>query len=87
MFSRSGATTITLHRVFHSQFKNIDELEGDIRNQRKHKGFAHGAASSGGGIEVDERMPKFDLDANGQQIVELPGLAQELHNLESHYKK
>ena len=56
MFSRSGATTITLHKVFNSHFTNIDEIEHDIRHARKHRGFAHGAGIDDGDGR-DPRMP------------------------------
>lgn len=44
MFSRSGATTIIMHKVFTSNYSNIDEVEQDIRKVKKHRGFAQGAA-------------------------------------------
>ena len=38
MFSRSGASTISQHKVFKATFGNIDEFVADQRKKRTHRG-------------------------------------------------
>ena len=87
MFSRSGATTITLHRVFNTHFGSIEEIEHDIKNARKHRGFAAGTESTGDGHQGDPRMPKMEKNAENQDVVSVPGLAEELESLERHFRQ
>ena len=88
MFSRSGASTIVLHKIFSSKFDDIDEFVADAREKKTFKkaGLADGdnAALSG---DISSRLPAISENEENQSIVQVPGLAAELNKLDKHYRQ
>ena len=91
MFSRSGASTISQHKVFKQKFGNIDELVASQRKKRTHKG----GITSGTPAQVDAalpgdittKLPAIDENDEKQKVVEVPGLADEMNKLERSYQQ
>ena len=56
----------------------MNEIEKEIRNKRKHRGFAAGSIEPDG--PADPRMPQIagKDGGDGQAYVQVPGLAEEL---------
>ena len=86
MFSRSGASTITQHKVFKSKFEDINEFVADARNKKTFKkpGYADAANDTLSG-DISSKLPAISENEENQNIVQVPGLAAELNKLEKHY--
>ena len=93
MFSRTGASTIAKHKVFKTDYADINELVHDVRTR---KGFVPRATKDSDNSDADDepqerarkkRLPTVTETENNMAVIEVPGLAEELRRVEKNYKK
>ena len=83
MFSRSGASTIAMHKVFKQKYSSINELVAEKRMNRKVK--RQNLAEDEEPDAATQRLPAITENDENQAIVEVPGLAEELRRVEKNY--
>lgn len=91
MFSRSGASTISQHKVFKQNFSNIEEFVANQRIKRTHRGGISSENQNQNNYvpqgDISNKLPAIAENEENQAIVEVPGLAEELNRLEKSYKQ
>lgn len=92
MFSRTGASTIAKHKVFKSDYADINELVHDARTR---KGYVPKVFNDEDNEDDEEpheqarkrRLPTVTENENNMAVIEVPGLAEELRKVEKSYRK